>query len=137
MDDAEMKPAPRLTSRAARELSKLGAAKGGEARAKSLSAEERSEIARKAVEARWAKTKPEEGQLGSLEGVEADATEGSIEGLPEAKYKGFLNILDLDMPCYVLDNGQRVIGRTSATEMLTAIKGGGDLEKYLGVASLK
>lgn len=37
---------------------------------------------------------------------------------------------------YVLSTGQRVIGRTSATELLTGIKGGGDLEKYIGVSSL-
>lgn len=34
-------------------------------------------------------------------------------------------------------DGQRVIGRTSTTEMLTGIKGGGGLEKYLGVEALK
>lgn len=30
-----------------------------------------------------------------------------------------------------------MIGRTAATEMLTDIKGGGALEKYLGVNALK
>ena len=45
----------KLTSEAAAELSKLGAAKGGEARALKLSPERRSEIARAAVEARWEK----------------------------------------------------------------------------------
>src|SRR5579863_2273732 len=44
-----------LTSEAAKELSQLGAAKGGDARAKKLSPERRREIARNAVEARWAK----------------------------------------------------------------------------------
>jgi len=34
-------------------LGRLGGLKGGKARAKSLSAEQRSEIARKAAEARW------------------------------------------------------------------------------------
>ena len=38
-------------------LGKLGAKKGGVARAKKLSPERRSEIARKAVNARWAKKK--------------------------------------------------------------------------------
>ena len=38
-------------------LSKLGASKGGVARAKKLSPEMRSEIARKAVLARWEKRK--------------------------------------------------------------------------------
>lgn len=45
--------------------------------------------------------------------------------------------MDLEVPAYVLDNGVRVIGRTTFTETLTGIKGGGDLEKYLGVNSLK
>ena len=42
-------------------LSKLGAKKGGKARAAALSAEERREIARKASLARWAKKKKTEG----------------------------------------------------------------------------
>ena len=41
---------------AAVELGRLGGLKGGKARAKALTAEERSESARKAVLARWAKT---------------------------------------------------------------------------------
>ena len=61
----------------------------------------------------------------------------SPSSLPEAKYKGFLDIMGHQIPCYVLEGDIRVIGRTSATEALTGIKGGGDLEKYLGVASLK
>ena len=40
-------------SMAAKALSKLGASKGGAARAKSLSSDERSRIARAAVEKRW------------------------------------------------------------------------------------
>jgi hypothetical protein len=42
---------------AAVELGRRGGLKGGPARAKKLSAEERSESARKAVTARWAKSK--------------------------------------------------------------------------------
>jgi hypothetical protein len=57
--------------------------------------------------------------------------------LPVARYRGFLNLTGLDVPCYVLSDGQRVIGRTSFTETLTGIHGGGGLEKYLGVQSLK
>lgn len=40
---------------AARELSKLGASKGGKARAANLTPERRAEIARGAVQARWAR----------------------------------------------------------------------------------
>lgn len=41
-------------------LGKLGASKGGEARAAKLTPEERSEIARKAANARWAKKRQQE-----------------------------------------------------------------------------
>lgn len=40
-------------SAAARALSRLGASKGGKARAKKLSAEKRTEIAKKAAKKRW------------------------------------------------------------------------------------
>jgi squalene-hopene/tetraprenyl-beta-curcumene cyclase len=53
-----------ISSEAARELSKLGAAKGGQARAHALSPEQRRAIALQAVTARWAKAeklKTEEG----------------------------------------------------------------------------
>jgi hypothetical protein len=42
-------------------LGKLGASKGGKARAKKLTPEQRSEIAKKAAQARWAK-KREQGE---------------------------------------------------------------------------
>lgn len=106
------------------------AAKGGKARAKTLTPERRKEIARKAVQARWDKAKNGTSAIVPSEVLAPDA-------LPVAKYRGYLNIMDLDVPCYVLDNGQRLIGRTSFTETLTGIKGGGDLEKYLGVTNLK
>jgi len=97
--------------------------KGGIARAKSLTSEEKSSIARKAAAARWEQT--------SEEVIVNDAS------LPEAKHWGVLRLNNAEIPCYVLDDGRRVIGRTSATEMLTGIKGGGALEKYLAVNSLK
>lgn len=62
---------------------------------------------------------------------------GPTDKIPTAKHRGFLAVFEPVVPCYVLDNGLRVIGRTSATEMLTGIKGGGSLEKYIDVNSLK
>jgi len=54
-----------------------------------------------------------------------------------SREKGTLGLGGADIPAYVLDDGQRVIGRTAFTESLTDIKAGGSLEKYLGVANLK
>lgn len=48
-------------NKAAQELGRLGGLKGGAARAQKLTAEERSEIARKAAKARWAKKQSEDG----------------------------------------------------------------------------
>lgn len=48
----EAEPTPELTGRA--KAGKLGGLKGGEARAKKLTAQERSEIAKKAAAKRWA-----------------------------------------------------------------------------------
>lgn len=97
------------------------ASKGGAARAKKLSKKEKSEIGKKGALARWSKTVPM-------------VTPGE---LPVAEYRGYLGLMGLEVPCYVLKDRQRVIGRTSFAETLTGIKGGGSLEKYLGVSALK
>src|SRR5208337_760457 len=74
-----------LTSEAAKKLSRLGAAKGGDARASKLSAERRSEIARYAIKARWEKA-------------------GKI-ALPQATHKGnFQKDFGIDVDCYVLND---------------------------------
>lgn len=53
---AETQPEePDTRNPAAVALSKLGASKGGQTRAKNLSADKRKEIARKAAQARWVK----------------------------------------------------------------------------------
>lgn len=97
------------------------AALGGHARRDALTPARRSEIAKKAIKTRWAKKKAQD----------------DPNRLPEAKWRGALKLVDVDVPCYVLDDGQRVVGRTSATEMLTGIRGGGGLEKYIGTSALR
>lgn len=52
--EAELPQPPDTRNQAAVALSKLGASKGGHARAASLSAARRKAIARKAVQTRWA-----------------------------------------------------------------------------------
>ena len=70
---------------AGKTLSAAGAAKGGRARAEKLTSEQRSEIAKKAADARWG----------------AD--------LPQATHDGTLVIGDAEIPCYVLESGERVL----------------------------
>ena len=53
--EAEKTPAPPVKNAAAVALGKLGGKKGGAARAAKLTAEQRSEIAKKAAASRWKK----------------------------------------------------------------------------------
>lgn len=82
-------------SDAAKELSKLGASKGGIARAQKLTPEERSDIARIAVEARWKKAGKNEWHI------------------LKATHQGILKIGEREMPCAVLNDGTRVISRNA------------------------
>ncbi|HWF37344.1 MAG TPA: P63C domain-containing protein [Candidatus Acidoferrales bacterium] len=74
---------------AAKALSALGAAKGGLARAKNMTASERSDSARAAVQARWAKA--------------------GKESIQRATHLGELKIGDAALPCAVLEDGTRVL----------------------------
>ena len=84
-------------SEAAKELSKLGASKGGVARAQKLSPEERSEIARQAVEARWEKA----------------GKNRSGQHILKATHQGVLKIGDRELICAVLDDGTRIISKSA------------------------
>lgn len=107
-------------SEAAKALSALGASKGGAARAKSLSAEERSRIAREAVEKRWAKA----GKL---------RPEAERMGL-RATHKGsFEKEFGTDVECYVLndENKTAVISQTGMGSALGLAKRGNALPRFL------
>jgi hypothetical protein len=80
----------KLTSEHAKALSTLGSSKGGKARAANLSREERSEIARRAAEARW-------------------AGEGVPSKIPKETHPGLLKIKNIELPCGVLEDGTRIL----------------------------
>jgi hypothetical protein len=67
--------------------------KGGRARAETLTPQQRREIARKASAARWGKELPR------------------AEDLPRATHDGTVRLANgtIDIPCYVLDNGDRMV----------------------------
>lgn len=77
------------------------ASEGGKARARKLSAEQRSAIARQAASARWG-TGP----------------------LPKAINEGLLTIGDMELPCAVLDDGTRLLSESAFTKSIGAPKGG-------------
>lgn len=90
--------------------------KGGEARAKKLTKEERSDIAKKAAAARWSGDVPK-------------ATHGSQDHP--------LKIGDLEIPCYVLADGRRILHQRGMVSSLGMARGssagsGGDrLAKFV------
>jgi hypothetical protein len=120
------------TSQEARKWSELGASKGGRARANVLTPEERREIARQAVQARWLKA----GKLKQPEATEEDVKEGTdseeqTPQLPFSMFRGTLEMGDLGLECHVLDDGRRVL---TQREVVRAISGGresGNLGRYL------
>ncbi len=58
--------------------------------------------------------------------------------IPIARWPGVLHLNETDeLPCYVLDDGRRVISRTGATNLLTERKGGGNLEQYINIQALQ
>ncbi len=97
-------------------------AAGGTARAAALSSDERREIARKAVKARWARN------------------------LPQATHQGVLRFGDIEIEVVVLDNGQRVVtqvgfmaglGRVRPPTGRQYYRNGADLPAFLTAQNLK
>jgi hypothetical protein len=109
-------------SEAAKALSLLGAAKGGEARAKSLSPEERSRIAREAVEKRWERA----GKL----------RPAAERGALKATHKGsFKDDFGIDVECYVLNDERKtaVISQRGMAEALGFNTSGGNrFPRFIG-----
>jgi hypothetical protein len=98
-----------------------GRAKGGMARMAALPKRERRALGRKAADARW-----------------SDEIKQATHGSPDHPLK----IGDIEIPCYVLEDGQRVImqgGMMTALDMKqgTAGRGGGDrLAKFIATKSV-
>ena len=118
-------------SDAARALSALGASKGGKARAARTSPEERSRIARAAVEARWAKAGKLRPELERM-------------GLKATHTGNFKQEFGIDVDCYVLNDERKtaVISQRGMGEALGFSKASGGrfprfiegkaIEKHLG-----
>lgn len=77
--------------------------KGGRARSESLAPEERSRIAREAARARWDEGAPK-----------------AVSGGPDKP----IRIADIEVPCYVLDDGRRVITMNGMLGTMQMARGG-------------
>jgi len=85
-----------------------GRAVGGKARAAALSPERRSEIASLAARTRY------------------------LRPLRKASHAGVLEVADLKIPCYVLEDGTRVLSQRGLNEAFGIVHGGGDARQIGG-----
>lgn len=145
-----MKDAPNIRA-AAKAFSKLGASKGGKARASVLTPDERKEIARNAVKARWAKARgareltQEDGQVESLRKADNNPQGDRPDSLhvgPEYRtrislFKGDVQFGNITVPCHVLNDGSRVIAQREVVKALTQQeRPSGSITRLIGVPAL-
>lgn len=119
-----------LTSEAAKELAKLGAAKGGRARASVLTPQQRSEQARHAVQKRWEKA----GKVKAAahpKAVLAKADGPAKREMPFSMLQGGLDIGNVRLECHVLDDGRRVLSQTEFVRVMSGGRKRGSLRPYL------
>jgi len=121
---------PTTASEGAKAMSALGASKGGKARASTLTPEERKEIARNAVRARWRRL----GKLKEVPEIETSQIEpAELHGpnLPFSMFPGELELGPLKMECHVLNDGRRVFTQREIVKALSGGRESGDLNRYL------
>ncbi len=119
------------TSEAAKAFSQLGASKGGKARANVLTPEERQEIARNAVRARWLKAGKLKQELKQeLVNSEPEASD-SPPPIPFSMFRGMLRIGDVELECHVLSDGRRVFTQGEVVRVLTGGTESSNLARYL------
>ncbi|MFL5340057.1 MAG: P63C domain-containing protein [Gemmataceae bacterium] len=122
---------------AARTLSSLGASKGGHARANVLSEEERKEIAKKAIRARWEKagkqpkTAPLDSSAGDSGPDPEPAPPNTEPGQPYSMLRGTLTIGNIELECHVLNNHQRVMTQREVVRIISGGRESGNLARYL------
>ncbi len=88
--------------------------RGGKTRAANLSPEERTEIARLGAKARWE--------------ARAETAAAAAEGeLPRATHQGSMLIGDLELDCYVLEDGRRVFHKRGMARALGMKSEGGNV----------
>jgi hypothetical protein len=130
---SEPDPEGTNTSEAARALGASGAKKGGIARSNVLSPEQRRDIARQAVRARWMKA----GKLKQIEseiqqepkGVESPRT--TEEGHPFSLLTGVVRFGPIEMEAHVLSDYRRVFTQREVVRALSGGRESGNLERYL------
>ena len=116
---------------AAKAMSEVGASKGGRARANVLTAQERRDIAKKAVQARWIKAGKLKTELANEEGSDSPPEQPTEPAVPFSMFRGTLKIGDVTLECHVLDDGRRVFTQGEVVRVLTGGTESSNLRRYL------
>ncbi len=124
---------------AAQQMAKKGASKGGFARANTLTAEERSAIARNAVMARWGRQGklkkpveiPQKDESLDIETPEKQIKDAIEPSIPYSILPGELVFGGVEVGCYVLNNLKRVISQKGMVRILGGGRDSGNLQAYL------
>jgi hypothetical protein len=117
---------------AAKQMSAKGAGKGGRARANVLTPAERSEIAKKAVQARWLKAGKLKEELKADVQPKAKKTEVTESPqMPFSMFRGKLAIGAIELECHVLSDGRRVLTQGEVVRILTGGRDSSDLQRYI------
>ncbi|MBZ5639624.1 MAG: P63C domain-containing protein [Acidobacteriia bacterium] len=118
----------------AKELSKLGASKGGRARANVLTPQERKEIAGAAVAARWKKAKGEAYEPPKTSAAETSPGLTPATGrsdLPHSMFRGKLTLGNNEVEVHVLHDLRRVFTQREFVRVLTGGTDTSNLGRYL------
>jgi P63C domain len=116
-----------LDSESAKQLSKLGASKGGRARASVLTPDERRRIAREAISVRWAKYREQTLPPSVIRNVLPPKDEQK----PFSMFTGTVHIGDMDIEAHVLSDEKRVFTQREVVRVLSGGRESGNLGSYL------
>ena len=99
----------------------------------SLTPEERSEIARNAVQARWAKAGklPKPPSPPEAPPMAPEVPSGPSESMLFSMFRGSLTVGVIKMECHVLSDGRRVFTQREVVRVLTGGRESGNLSRYL------
>jgi P63C domain-containing protein len=112
------------------------ASRGGKARANILSPAERSEIAKRAARARWARDESAEddGSADILNEItrEPDRPDWALDHtLPYSMFQGTLDLGGILIECHVLSDHRRVLTQREVVRLISGGRESGNLQRYL------
>lgn len=122
---------PSKKNAAAVALSKLGAAKGGRARASVMTDAQRKEVARIAAAARWKTERTGFEAKPTPDGESTMIGPQTAGDLPYSMFQGEIVIGDVKMPVHVLNDGRRVIAQREMVGVLAPGVDSGGLQRYV------